>query len=356
MSVTLRKRKNSDGTTTLYLDIYADGKREYKFLPHLKLNKPSNAIIADENREKLRLAKEVALNHAVNITASDYNIATEIGKKTLVTVWMDSFLKTYKKKDARNVAGAIKDFKLFLKQEKKQDLTFGDIKDELLFEDFQDYLIETHEGEGAASYFARFKKMMKRAHKEKLMIDNHASKVSTKAGKAKKRDTLDKEEIQALRKTSVENKQIKNAAIFTLNTGLAWVDITTLQWHHIDLKNKVLVKPREKTKIDSVVPLNNTAMDILKDQKPGEPEEYVFTLPTANGANKTLKSWVKRSGSKKKITWHNLRHSFGTNLARAETDVVSITALMGQASYKYTMRYVNSAKKLLKKATDSLDT
>ena len=31
--------------------------------------------------EELRLAKEVALNHAVNITAADYNIATEIGKK-----------------------------------------------------------------------------------------------------------------------------------------------------------------------------------------------------------------------------------------------------------------------------------
>jgi integrase/recombinase XerD len=41
MSVILRKRKNSDGTTSLLLDIYHNGKRQYEFLKELKLCKPA---------------------------------------------------------------------------------------------------------------------------------------------------------------------------------------------------------------------------------------------------------------------------------------------------------------------------
>jgi hypothetical protein len=40
MSVILRKRKNADGTTTLRLDIYHDGKRSVETLKYLKLAKP----------------------------------------------------------------------------------------------------------------------------------------------------------------------------------------------------------------------------------------------------------------------------------------------------------------------------
>lgn len=42
MSITLRKRKNKDGTTSLRLDIYTDGKHKIETLKHLQLNKVSN--------------------------------------------------------------------------------------------------------------------------------------------------------------------------------------------------------------------------------------------------------------------------------------------------------------------------
>jgi hypothetical protein len=44
MSVILRKPKNTDGTTTLRLDIDPDGKRSVETLKHLKLAKPSNLL------------------------------------------------------------------------------------------------------------------------------------------------------------------------------------------------------------------------------------------------------------------------------------------------------------------------
>ncbi|MBE7170545.1 MAG: hypothetical protein INR73_08140 [Williamsia sp.] len=53
MSVKLRKRKNSDGTTTLYLDIYNNGKRPYEFLKHLKLDKPAKVVAKCEIRTRV---------------------------------------------------------------------------------------------------------------------------------------------------------------------------------------------------------------------------------------------------------------------------------------------------------------
>ena len=81
----------------------------------------------------------------------------------------------------------------------------------------------------------------------------------------------------------------------------------------------------------------------------------VFDLPTANGANKTLKAWVKRAGITKKITWHNARHSFGTNIVYHGAATSTASSLLGHSSMKYTQRYVNAANDLKERSTDKLN-
>ena len=91
MSVKLRKRKNSDGTISLNLDIYEAGKRDYEFLNHLKLQKPSNPADRQSNKENFQLAEKIAVKRAHELAAGDYSIVTDAGKKTLVIEWMQSF-------------------------------------------------------------------------------------------------------------------------------------------------------------------------------------------------------------------------------------------------------------------------
>lgn len=62
------------------------------------------------------------------------------------------------------------------------------------------------------------------------------------------------------------------------------------------------------------------------------PTKRVFELPTANGANKTLKAWVKRTGINKVIAWHNLRHNYGINLIFNDVDILTISKLLGHPS------------------------
>ncbi len=54
MGVTLRKRKNADGTTSLRLDIYYKGKRTIETLSHLKLSSGKGLADRERNKEMVR--------------------------------------------------------------------------------------------------------------------------------------------------------------------------------------------------------------------------------------------------------------------------------------------------------------
>ncbi len=354
MSVILRKRENIDGTTSLRLYIWHNGRYTVETLKHLQLAKPSNTQDREANKDKLNQAKKIVIARAAELEANNYNITSDLGKKTIVLDWMQAYVNGYKKKDIRAVAGALNRFRDFLTiEENKPRLTFNQIN-ALLIEDFIEYLESKSKGEGAASYYARFKKMIRQAYRKKYMKENVLDYVErSPSGKAAKKDFLTTDEIKELVKTPTESDQVRRAAIFCLMTGLRWVDVSGLKWKNINLKEKVLNLAQSKTGEALQNPLNDAAIKILPE--PGAPAELVFNLPTANGANKTLKAWVKRAGITKKITWHNLRHSAGTNMALNEVDLLTISKVLGHNTVKYTQRYVNTANELKQAATNKLN-
>ena len=189
MSVTLRKRKNADGSTSLRLDIFHNGQRTIETLKHLKLAKPSNVNDREGNKDLLKKAEAVRLARTVALEENNYNMDSEAGKKTIITKWMQAYVDGYTKKDKRNMEGVLNRFIKFLAETNKTGLTFGNIT-ALLIEDFIDYLEAKSTGEGASSYFTRFKKMIKHAYRRRLLKDNVLDFVERKVkGKAKKKDT-----------------------------------------------------------------------------------------------------------------------------------------------------------------------
>ena len=353
MSVILRKRKNSDGSITLRMDIYRDGKRVVETLKHLKLDRPSTVLDRENNKRKLQQATEIVVARAAELEASNYSLISDSGKKTIITDWMQSYVNDYKKKDKRNMQGALNRFQDFLVSERKSGLTFGHLN-ALLIEDFIEYLESKSTGEGASSYYNRFKKMIKLAHRKKLLKENILDSVDKKVkGRSRKKDILTLEELKILSATTTENGEVKRAFLFTCLTGLRWCDIKILKWNSIDLKTKQMNIRQSKTGEDVATPLNDTAIKLLGT--PLKENTEVFTLPSANGANKTLKAWVKRAGITKAITWHNGRHSFGTNLIYNEVDILTASKLLGHMSMKHTQRYVDSAREMKEVATNKLN-
>jgi integrase/recombinase XerD len=352
MSVTLRKRKQADGSTSLLLDIYHHGKRRYEFLKHLKLVKSVSHQDRTNNRKLEAQAKAIAIQRAAELQANDYNMVSDAGKKTIVVMWMQSFVDGYTKGDKRNMQGVTNRFGQWLKDMGKDGLTFNQLTESLVT-DFRDYLNETSEGEGGASYFARYKKMIKTAYRQGLIIKNPAADVVNINNGAKKKDILTLDEIRLLAQTPIQTDEIRRAFLFSCVTGLRWVDVKNLKWQVIDLQNRRMDFEQSKTEKDNTVTLNDTAIQLLG--MPGNKTANVFDLPTANGANKTIKAWVRRAGIDKAITWHNARHSFGTNLILNKVDVVTASKLLGHTSLRHTQRYVDSADDLKRDATDKLN-
>jgi site-specific recombinase XerD len=269
---------------------------------------------------------------------------------------MQRYVDGYAKKDKRNMQGVLNRFENFLAETKKKRITFGNLNG-LIIEDFIDYLQQRSKGEGAKSYYARLKKMLKHAYRKKLMKDNVLDEVERKVkGKAKKKDTLTLDEIRILAVTKIESDQIKRAALFCTLTGLAWIDVKQLIWANVKIDSKQLEIVRAKLKLENnifTIPLNDTAIKLLGS--PAKPSHHVFELPTANGDNKTLKAWGQRAEINKKITWHNLRHSYGTNLIFNDVDILTTSKLLGHSSTMQTMRFVQAAKEMKQKATDKLN-
>lgn len=353
MSVKLRKRKNSDGTTSLRLDIYVNGERKIETLKHLQLVKPSTLMDREHNKNKLQQAEEIAVKRASQLQANDYNMTTDAGRKTIITVWMENYVDNYTKKDKRNMLGALNRFKAFLKEDKREGLTFGEITG-LLIEDFMEFLENNSTGEGALSYYNRFKKMIRNAYRRKLLIRNPFDDVEKKMrGKAKKKDILTLPELKILAATPTESSEVRRAFLFCCVTGLRWIDVNNLKWADIRLQIKKMNLSQSKTDEELLTNLNETAINLL--QEPGNKEDKVFNLPTNNGANKTLKAWVKRAKIDKKITWHNARHSYGTNLIFTGADILTTSKLLGHTSIKHTHRYVDVANEMKEKANDKIN-
>lgn len=208
-------------------------------------------------------------------------------------------------------------------------------------------------GEGASSYFNRFKKMVKQAYRQKLLQHNPAPEVKTIQGNSKRKDTLTLDEIRQLSTTTTESSEVKRAFLFSCVTGLRWIDVTSLKWDDINMKNKYMTLQQSKTEKQVTINLSDTAVKLLG--KPGKADAFVFELPTANSANKSLKAWVRRAGIEKKITWHNARHSFRTNLIFYGADVTIASNLLGHSTLKHTQRYVKAAGELKERATDKLN-
>ena len=83
MSVTLRKRKNADESTTLRLDIYQNGRRWVETLKHLKIVKAANIADRESNKQNLQQAHAIKIARANELESNGYNVTSEEERKQL---------------------------------------------------------------------------------------------------------------------------------------------------------------------------------------------------------------------------------------------------------------------------------
>ena len=106
----------------------------------------------------------------------------------------------------------------------------------------------------------------------------------------------------------------------------------------------VLVIAQRKTKVENTITLHPVAKAIFDKRRARialeADDEFIFRLPSQEGALKCLDTWIRRAGIDKHITWNSARLSFSILLQDANVDAATVALLLGHTSTKYVPEYL----------------
>lgn len=154
---------------------------------------------------------------------------------------------------------------------------------------------------------------------------------------------------------------LKPMVILSLNTGIRRGSLFSLEWSDVDFKNEVLTLRASANKSGRTyhVPLNSTALETLRKwRSQSKGDRLVFVSPKNRGRfDNCNTSWeeVLRMAGIENFRWHDMRHTFASNLVMAGVDLNTVRELMGHADLKMTLRYAHLAPAVKRKAVSMLE-
>ncbi|MBI2054670.1 MAG: tyrosine-type recombinase/integrase [Candidatus Sungbacteria bacterium] len=176
---------------------------------------------------------------------------------------------------------------------------------------------------------------------------------------------MESEELARLLKAPEGNnlKTLRDRAILELffSTGLRLSELTNLNRDSVNLKKGEFSVRGKGDKI-RIVFLSDTARDALKkyldarkdtdeamfarDVK--DPSKHDELRLTPRSVERMVKFYAAKAGITKKVTPHQLRHSFATDLLRNGADIRSVQALLGHSHITTTQIYTHVTDKGLR--------
>ena len=77
---------------------------------------------------------------------------------------------------------------------------------------------------------------------------------------------------------------------------------------------------------------------------------------SVRGLSWVMREALKKTGIKKKVSLHSLRHSYATHLLEEGVDIVTLKELLGHSDVSTTMIYLHVARCAVSQAHSPLDT
>jgi integrase len=134
--------------------------------------------------------------------------------------------------------------------------------------------------------------------------------------------------------------------LLSLNTGLRYGELASLEWNAVDLQTSVLTVTGRTAKSAKMrhVPLNAEAIDVLTRWRPeAHRKGLVFTNADGSriGSVKTAWSALLKAASITGFRWHDLRHTFASKLVQRGVALPVVRELLGHGDFKLTLRYAH---------------
>jgi len=245
-------------------------------------------------------------------------------------------LRGYSLKTLKTYLGQIRRFLLFIQKE-VNDLTNEDVREYLIT------LLE--EKEKSHAYTNQAISSIKFLFHDVLKQKNNTINLPRPKKEHKLPEILSQKEVELILK-SVQNIKHRVILFLTYSAGLRVSEVVNLKIQDIDNQRMLIHVKQAKGRKDRYTLLSSIALDLLRQYaKQYRLKNWLFPSDiegnhlSERSVQKIFETACKRTGIKKDVSVHSLRHSFATHLLEAGTDLRYIQELLGHSNSKTTEIY-----------------
>jgi len=375
--VKIRFRELKNGNTSIYLDIYVNGVREYEFL-NIYLRPEKERADRLWNKEQLRLANAVKAERIVSIQNGEFGFKDiKRARKLNFITYLESMAETYEANGQTACGVLTRSAIRRLVDYKGKVVPFSTVTKEYLI-GFIDYLNNEHydfdkkgkkkegkprrlSGVYKEALFARVMVALNKAEREGIILKNPGKSIDASLkprAEEKSRAYLTLEEVKKISETEYRPKNdVKPAFMFACFTGLRYSDIYKLTWGEMSIgpDGKLRLDTKmKKTGKDLYLPLSDNAIAWLPDREDAPDNARVFyRLPDQVGnADARLHTLIRNAGIKKPVSFHVARHTFATLTLTYGADLYTVSKLLGHANMRTTQIYAKIVDENKRKAVN----
>ena len=294
-----------------------------------------------ENRERFHL---VSLSHSIPSAEGIEQI-----KKYMQ--WLSS--KRYSPNTIKTYSEALKSFLIFYREKSITEISNEDV---IIYNN--EYILKNNLSDSYQNQIVNALKLFFTTIREtKIEIDKiHRPKRSKILP-----NVLSKEEIKLILNA---HSNIKHKTMLSLiySCGLRRSELPNLKPADIDSKRGIVIIRQGKGKKDRIAPLSLKILEMLRDYYTiCRPKTWLFEGQNLGeqyseySLQSVLKQALQKSGVKKQVTLHWLRHSYATHLLENGTDLRYIQELLGHTSSKTTEIYTHVSTKSIQQIKSPFD-
>lgn len=366
--VRLRERILKDGSISLYLDIYRDGKREYEFLK-LYLVKATTPVEKEQNRQTLATAQAIKAKRQIEIQNGEYGFTKQFKIDTpFLSYYRKMCEERHGKPDSLGNWGNWHSCLKHLERYCDEKTTFKDIDADWI-EGFKDYLENANKDaykkkkeknapftplsqNSKVSYFNKLRACINQAFEDRIIPTNPMRGVEGFKQDETERAYLTLDEVKKLAATPCKYQFLKDAFLFSCLTGLRKSDIEKMTWGEVQKFGDYtrIVFKQKKTKAQEYLDIAKQAEKYMGER--GDDDAKVFPgFKYTSWTLLELRRWVLAAGITKDITFHAGRHTFAVIMLDLGRDIYTVSKLLGHREIATTQIY---AKILDKKKQEAV--
>ena len=382
-----RQKTKTDGKTAIFCRITIDGRSTVMTTGEECLSTEWNSGQGTTGEKKInqRLAafRELVEKTYAEMLTNDGVVSAELLKNRLqgVTAAAPTTLLTMSRAELQSVKACVgksrsegtyrnhtysdKMLREWIADKGRKDILIHAVTEDL-FEEFRFYIKKKRFAAKTINrHLCWLSRLMYRAVSQKIIRYNPFEDATYEKEERKIR-FLQKSDIAKLMALKVNDREAELARrmfLFSCFTGLAIADMECLKFSHIQTSadgRRYIRKERQKTKVESVVPLHLIAEEILsrcqEEQTMKEKGDcLVFPCSCSRSTmNNKLSTVGLACGIRQRLSFHMARHTFGTLSLSAGIPIESIAKMMGHASISSTQIYAQVTDKKISEDMDRL--